>query len=94
MKTKRLKKLLMGMGLSRNQVNHMVKASARTAQEASAISCTTSTRKEAFKALSRNCFRISEALCWQMWWRATMAEDFDLFTIELQTAIEDADDIN
>jgi hypothetical protein len=29
-----------------------------------------------------------------MWWRATMAEDFDLFTIELQTAIEDADDIN
>lgn len=25
MKTKRLKKLLMGMGLSRNQVNHMVK---------------------------------------------------------------------
>lgn len=24
MKTKRLKKLLMGMGLSRNQVNHMV----------------------------------------------------------------------
>lgn len=23
-----------------------------------------------------------------------MAEDFDLFTIELQTAIEDADDIN
>ncbi len=24
----------------------------------------------------------------------TMAEDFDLFTIELQTAIEDADDIN
>lgn len=70
MKTKRLKKLLMGMGLSRNQVNHMV------------------------KALSRNCFRVSEALFWQMWWRATMAEDFDLFTIELQTAIEDADDIN
>lgn len=26
MKTKRLKKLLMGMGLSRNQINHMVKA--------------------------------------------------------------------
>lgn len=25
MKTKRLKKLLMGMGLSRNQANHMVK---------------------------------------------------------------------
>ena len=25
MKTKRMKKLLMGMGLSRNQVNHMVK---------------------------------------------------------------------
>lgn len=25
MKTKRLKKLLMGMGLSRNQVNYMVK---------------------------------------------------------------------
>lgn len=24
----------------------------------------------------------------------TMAEDFDLFTIELQTAIEDADEIN
>ena len=25
MKTKRLKKLMMGMGLTRNQVNHMVK---------------------------------------------------------------------
>lgn len=30
MKTKRLKKLLMGMGLSRNQVNHMVKAQRTT----------------------------------------------------------------
>lgn len=30
MKTKRLKKLLMGMGLSRNQANHMVEAQRTT----------------------------------------------------------------
>ena len=37
MKTKRLKKLLMGMGLSRNQANHMVKDQRATGSLRSAM---------------------------------------------------------
>ena len=61
MKTKRMKKLLMGMGLSRNQVNHMVKE--QRLKGSSKIS-----NAAYYYAVNRSLgvtgCRMSRALCW------------------------------
>lgn len=65
MKTKRMKKLLMGMGLSRNQVNHMVKeqrlkGSSKISNAAYYYAVNRSLSKPCWRA---GC-RMSRALCW------------------------------
>ncbi|MFR6092610.1 MAG: hypothetical protein ACLUIR_04455 [Faecalibacterium prausnitzii] len=65
MKTKRMKKLLMGMGLSRNQVNHMVKEQRLkgSSKISNAAYYTLSTAVFPSHAGAIGC-RMSRALCW------------------------------
>lgn len=65
MKTKRMKKLLMGMGLSRNQVNHMVKEQRLKGSSKSAMQPITTLSTAVFPSHAgvTGC-RMSRALCW------------------------------
>lgn len=66
MKTKRMKKLMMSMGLSRNQVNSMVQSQRTEGSKKVSNKLYSFHAKEGFRALSPNCFHFSEALFWQM----------------------------